>query len=131
MLYPAELPVLAAAENEGGGWALLGQEPCPRSLLATPCPHRSVRRGAMCRPPKLHRATLNERQYGRGIRRAGRSQSGKTRDSDACRKVKAWSVDTWFPVDFGGSAERVLAHAREYAGPALKRKSESITGIAE
>lgn len=46
-------------------------------------------------------------------------------------QVTASSIYNWFQVDFGGSAEGVLQHARRYAEPALKSKLESITTIAE
>lgn len=46
-------------------------------------------------------------------------------------QVSASSIYSWFQSDFGGTAEGVLQHARRYADPALKRKLEGITTIAE
>ena len=46
-------------------------------------------------------------------------------------RVTASSIFSWFQVDFGGSAAGVLAHARRYAGPALKQQLEGITTIAD
>lgn len=43
--------------------------------------------------------------------------------------VKASSIYDWFKADFGGAPDGVLAHARKYADPALKRELESITTI--
>jgi hypothetical protein len=43
--------------------------------------------------------------------------------------LKASSIYNWFKADFGGAPEGVLAHARTYAEPALKRELESITTI--
>ena len=43
--------------------------------------------------------------------------------------LKASSIYDWFKADFGGAPEGVLAHARKFAGPALKRELESITTI--
>ena len=43
--------------------------------------------------------------------------------------LKASSIYNWFKADFGGGPEGVLAHARKYAEPALKRELESITTI--
>jgi hypothetical protein len=45
-------------------------------------------------------------------------------------KVKASSIYTWFEADFGGSAAKVLEHARQYADPPLKQKLEGISTIA-
>lgn len=39
-------------------------------------------------------------------------------------KLKASSIYDWFRADFGGSVEQVLAHARKYAGPELKKALE-------
>ena len=46
-------------------------------------------------------------------------------------RVTASSIFSWFQADFGGSAAGVLAHARRYAGPALKQQLEGITTIAD
>ena len=43
--------------------------------------------------------------------------------------LKASSIYDWFKADFGGAPEGVLAHARKFAEPALKRELESITTI--
>ena len=42
----------------------------------------------------------------------------------------ASSIYDWFKSDFGGGADGVLAHARKYASPSLKREMESITTIS-
>ena len=44
--------------------------------------------------------------------------------------VTASSIYDWFKADFGGGADGVLAHARKYASPALKRELENITTIS-
>lgn len=46
-------------------------------------------------------------------------------------RVTASSIFSWFQADFGGTAQGVLDHARKYAAPALMRKLEGITTIAE
>ena len=46
-------------------------------------------------------------------------------------KVTASSIYSWFQADFGNSPQGVLEHARKYADPALKRKLEGITTIAD
>ncbi len=45
-------------------------------------------------------------------------------------RATASSIYDWFSADFGGSAAGVLAHAKTYADPALKRELESITTIS-
>jgi Protein of unknown function, DUF547 len=45
-------------------------------------------------------------------------------------KIVASSIYDWFKADFGGNAAGVLAHAKTYAGPALKQQLESITTIS-
>jgi hypothetical protein len=41
------------------------------------------------------------------------------------------SIYSWFEDDFGGSEAGILEHLKRYAEPALKRKLESITEIAD
>lgn len=44
--------------------------------------------------------------------------------------VTASSIYKWFAEDFGGADGSVLAHAKRYAAPVLKRELESITTIS-
>lgn len=46
-------------------------------------------------------------------------------------RVKASSIYSWFQADFGGTEGGVLAHAAQYAEPALKMKLNGITKIAD
>jgi hypothetical protein len=46
-------------------------------------------------------------------------------------KVKASSIYSWFVADFGGNAASVLEHVRKYAEPALAKKLEGLSSIAE
>lgn len=46
-------------------------------------------------------------------------------------KVHASSIYDWFSKDFGGTAGGVLDHVRRYAEPALKKKLEGMSEIAE
>ena len=44
--------------------------------------------------------------------------------------VAASSIYDWFAADFGGNAAGILAHAKKFADPALKRELESMTAVA-
>lgn len=46
-------------------------------------------------------------------------------------KVSASSIYDWFSKDFGGTARGVLEHVRRHAEPALKKKLEGMSEIAE
>lgn len=46
-------------------------------------------------------------------------------------KVHASSIYDWFSGDFGGTSAGVVDHVRRYAGPALKRKLEGMSEIAD
>jgi hypothetical protein len=46
-------------------------------------------------------------------------------------KVTASSIYSWFQVDFGGSAEGVLAHVRRYAGRELAKSLVGVSTIAD
>ena len=41
------------------------------------------------------------------------------------------SIYNWFKADFGGTDSGVIAHAREYAGPALKEQLKDISSIGQ
>jgi hypothetical protein len=45
-------------------------------------------------------------------------------------KAVVSSLYDWYSSDFGGSAPRILAHIRKYAGPALADKIAGVTQIA-